>query len=454
MTGPGRVSPFTQAVTLHREGRIAEARAAYTHFIESDPNDFQALYMLGVLEVQTRNLARAVDMLTRAAALAPMNAAIHSNAGIALNEAGYPAEALQFFDHAVSLEPDNADIHYNRAKVLRAMGRVAETAASYERVVAAQPDNADARWALSVCYLQLGDLARGWPLYEARWQAPSLKLGRNFSQPLWQGIQPLSGKSILLHNEQGFGDALQFCRYVPRVAAQGARVILEVQKPLIGLLKQLDGVAEIVASGEPLSETDYHCPLLSLPFAFRTTLETIPASANYLVADPQRVEAWRRKLGPQTAPRIGIAWSGNAHQVNDANRSIAFETFAAQLPSGFEYISLQKDVRVADAAALRARDDIRTFAEELTDFAETAALTTLMDGVVTVCTSTAHLAGALGKPTVVLLCFDPCWRWLLERSDSPWYPSVTVIRQTRPGDWQGVLEQAFAPVQLQKIFRL
>jgi hypothetical protein len=251
----------------------------------------------------------------------------------------------------------------------------------------------------------------------------------------------LKGKTILLHGEAGYGDTLQFCRYAKLVAAMGARVILEVQPPLAPLLSNLEGTHQVLPKGGTLPAFDYHCPLLSLPLAFKTDLDTIPADIPYINSDAARVAVWRDKLGKKTKPRIGLVWSGNPKQKNDHNRSLALAELLPLLHDEAEWISLQQEVRAADIELLAQRTEIRHFGEELKDFADTAALIELMDVVVTVCTSVAHLAGAMGKPTWILLCFNADWRWLLDRSDSPWYPTSRLFRQTSIGNWESVVNR-------------
>ena len=249
----------------------------------------------------------------------------------------------------------------------------------------------------------------------------------------------LRDKTILLHADQGFGDALQLARYAKLLHDRGARVVLEVRKAMVGLMSGLDGVAQVIAYGEPLPAFDLHCPLGSLPRAFNSDAGNIPFSSGYLHGSDERREKWQSILGPRTTPRVGLAWSGNREHKNDHNRSIALAHLAQALPDGFEYIALQKDVSDADQAALKSRADIRTFGAALEDFADTAALCELVDVIVSVDTSVVHLAGALARPVWVPLPFNPDWRWLLERTDSPWYDTARLYRQSRPGDWRDVL---------------
>jgi hypothetical protein len=291
----------------------------------------------------------------------------------------------------------------------------------------------------------MGDFDRGWKEYEWRWKSVQLANSqRNFAQPLWLGKESLTGKTILLHSEQGLGDTLQFCRYIKLVSELGARVILEVYKPLSALLTRLDGVAQLVETGGPLPAVEFHCPLLSLPLAFKTGLNTIPARVSYIASNPGKVTEWRARLGKRTKPRIGLVWSGRTEHINDRNRSIPLSDLLKSLPNAYQYISLQKEIGQKDKETLGSRADILHFGEQLADFTDTAALCELMDVVISVDTSVAHLAGAMGKAVWILLPFCPDWRWLLDRADSPWYPTATLFRQDVMGDWGGVLRKVQA----------
>jgi glutathione S-transferase len=263
---------------------------------------------------------------------------------------------------------------------------------------------------------------------------------RNFTEPLWLGREPLAGRTILLHAEQGFGDTLQFVRYAKRVSDLGATVLLEVQAPLKRLLSDIEGIAQVLARGEPLPRFDLHCPLMSLPLAFGTALSTIPADIPYLRAPADRVARWHARLGERRSLRVGIAWAGISLHKNNHQRSIALARFAALLAaSGIEFVNIQKDITPADAAALRGHANLIQIGDELRDFADTAAVISLLDLVVSADTSVVHLAGALGRPVWVLLPFSPDFRWLLGREDSPWYPTARLFRQPRFGDWESVL---------------
>jgi Glycosyltransferase family 9 (heptosyltransferase) len=298
---------------------------------------------------------------------------------------------------------------------------------------------------LGLLRLLTGDFAGGWPQYEWRWKThPLAAAKRDFAQPLWRGVEPIAGKTILIHSEQGFGDAIQFCRYVPLLAARGARVILEVERPLLGLMRELAGVAMVVAKGDALPDCDLQCPLLSLPLAFGTQIETIPSQTPYLAAPVPAASSWSArlgpKLGPNPRPRIGLAWSGRPTYRNDHIRSISLHALLPLLDVDATFVSLQKDVRSEDVALLQQRRDILHFGDALADFSDTAALISQLDLVISADTAVAHLAGALARPVWILLPFVPDWRWLLDRDDSPWYPTARLFRQSQARKWGEVVE--------------
>lgn len=453
------MTSLAAAAALYQQGRGPEAQALCEDILQREPRNAGVLHLLGLIHYQAGRATRGAAFIGQAVAIHPHDPSMLANHAAALMESGAYADAVRAADAALTLNPQFARAHTNRtaailnwAKTLKndavaALG-AGNMAAAHDNLAAAlklTPDDADVRVSLGILQLQRGEFGAGFVNYAQRWDSGALNLPqRGFVAPLWTG-EDVAGKTILLHNEQGFGDAIQFSRYAPLVAARGAHVILEVGAAVVPLLKQLPGVAEVIARGADLPRLDFHCPLLSLPQAFKTEVESIPPPV-VLKADPAKVALWRDRLGPKSRPRIGLTWSGNVRQANDANRSVALKDLAGALPPGFDYVSLQKEVRAADAEALRTHSHIRHFGADLADFSDTAALCDQMDHVVSVCTSTAHLAGAMGKPTAVLLCFDPCWRWLLARGDSPWYPSVTLYRQDQSGDWCGVLARLGAAV--------
>ena len=470
------LSNLRQAAALLRSGQTGAARELCEAVLKSQPKLYGALNLLGVILMRAGEPKRALVLFAKAIAVDPASSAAFCNRGVALQELGDLEGALASLDQAIAINAGDAEAHHNRGNVLRALWRLEESLASYERAIAAssghveahtnrgvalaqlgrheealrsfdralalRPDYPPAHWNRGNVALLLGDFARGWEDFEWRWRlGPGGGLHPRYADRLWSGREPLMGKRILLYAEQGLGDTIQFCRYVPQVAGLGAEVFLEAQKPLANLLGALPGVSRLIGAGEEPPAFDYQCPLMSLAHAFGTGLETIPSSAAYLRSDPELKRRWRERLGPAAKPRVGLAWSGRATHPNDHNRSLALEPWLSCLPDGFEYVSLQKEVRESDRRLLQRGSAIRQFTRELDDFAETAALCDCLDVVITVDTSIAHLAGALGKRAWILLPFNPDWRWMLDRRDSPWYPSATLYRQRSMDDWPAVLDQ-------------
>jgi hypothetical protein len=402
---------------------------------EACSNHGLVLQAQGKLEAAQRSLQHAL-------ALNPDYAEAHYNLGNILLERRQPENALACYQRAIALKPDLSAAHYNAGNALRDLHRLDAAVASYEKAIALKPDFAQAHCSLSLVQLLAGDLQQGLKRYEWRLRTPQFAhRQRNYPQPAWLGEESPSGKTLFLYGEQGLGDTIQFCRYVPLLAQHGARIILEVEPALASLLAGLAGVAEFVVKGSVPGGFDFHCSLLSLPLACKTGLNSIPSSIPYLSARADKLAYWAHRLGPRVRPRIGLVWSGNPQHKNDHNRSLPLAELIPYLSADFEYFSLQKDVRARDQDSLQAHPEIRHFGAELTDFSDTAALCAQLDLLLSVDSSVAHLNGALGNPTWILLPHTPDWRWLLQRSDSPWYPQARLYRQTAPGDWAGMLGQ-------------
>jgi hypothetical protein len=351
------------------------------------------------------------------------------------------------YDQALAINAGYSEAYCNRGIALHELGRLDAALGSYDRAIELKPDFAEAHFNRSITLLTWGDFDNGWRDYEWRWKnekSPNMAEKRRFGQPLWLGSESIDGKTILLHCEQGLGDTLQFCRYAQCVADLGAEVILEVQQPLANLLEQLGGVSRVVVKGSELPPVDYHCPLMSLPLAFQTGLETIPRSSGYLHSGTAKRAEWRARLGEKSQPRVGLMWSGSAANRKDRDRTVVLKDLLGHLPRGFEYFSLQKDVHAADLRTLRAHPDIRNFSDHQQDFDDAAALCDCMDLVISVDTSVAHLSGALGRRTWVLLAHGADWRWLRDRDTSPWYDSVKLFRQAAIGEWRSVFERMAA----------
>ena len=485
---------FLLAMSLQDAGRMQEAALHLEKVIELDPKSsdgylslFRLHLRVGDRDAADATAARGLQWCRRVTAVEPGNADLHNACGLLLGEFKMLTEALAAFDQALGLRPGFAQALNNRALTLRDLGRFEEALAAFDEGLASDPGNAQLHGdrgdvlrelvrhedALAsyeraqaiarkeefflnegLSRLVLGDLAGGWPKYEWRWQASKrAHPNDHFGQPIWQGEQSLVGKTILVYAEQGLGDTLQFCRYAKCVSDLGARVILGVQPALVPVLEGLAGVDQVVALGPkvPVPAFDFHCPLLSLPLAFGTSLQTIPSPDAYIhPCGPgfgARLDRWQARLGPRDRLRIGLVWSGNAEQGNDKNRSMSLSEFATLVSDGARFVALQKEVRALDQPFLEARPDIEHYGSELVDFGDTAALISQLDLVISVCTSVAHLAAAMGKPVWVIVPFNPDWRWFLDRADSPWYDSVRVFRQTRWRDWSEVLAKVRQEVE-------
>ena len=429
---------FFRANALKGLNRMAEAIESYERALASQPDQIDALYNLGNTYLTLEQMPQAVQCYEQVLAIEPRHESACVNLGNALRVLKRLEEAALSYQRAMALKPDYAQAHSNLGVVLQEMGQLDAAMHCYETAVSLAPDFIEAQMNMGLIHLMRGELARGFALYEWRWQAGEVQ-SRHFNKPRWQG-EDLRGKTILLHAEQGYGDTLQFCRYAPLLQQRGARVILEVPKTLYGLMQSLQGVDDLRAYGEALPEFDCHCPMLSIALAMETTLETIPNPGPYLFVNPSQRLAWAHALGERRLPRIGLAWRGNPQHKNDHNRSMKLEEWVHQLPPGFEYLSLQKEV-LATEEALLERFHIRSFGADIQDFSDTAALCEAMDAVICVDTSIAHLAGALGVKTWVLLTHTPDWRWLLERQDSPWYDSMRLYRQDVDRQWAPLLQR-------------
>jgi tetratricopeptide (TPR) repeat protein len=444
--------------TLHELKWFDEALASHDRALALRPDYVEARYNRGNALHALKRFEEALADYDQALALRPDYVEALDNRGVALHDLRRFEEALASYDRVLAVQPDYAKAFVDRGATLREQRRFAEALACYDRALALRPDYVEAHANEGMCRLLIGDFDRGWPKIEWGWIAARQRnVKRSFSQPQLFGANELEGKTVLLHAEQGFGDMIQFCRYVPLVAERGARVILEVYEPLRALMSTLPGVAQIattatlpgvapqiVTTGEPLPDFDLHCPLLSLPLALGAGSATIVSQTPYLRASPQAVMDWNDRLGPRHRPRIGLAWSGRPSHDNDHNRSIRLSSFLPLL-AGFDatYVSLLQDVRADDAPALQ-HSDVLHFSNELKTYADTAALIANLDLVISVDTSVAHLAGALAKPLWLLLPFTPDWRWLLDRDDSPWYPTGRLFRQDETRRWDGVMARVQA----------
>ena len=425
---------------LHALGRFEQALAQLDRCDELQPDHVPALQLRAL---SLRGLGRFEEALAanqRALALAPDNPDTCNNLGDALQSLGRSQEALQWFDRAIALRPELIQPLKNKAYVLTQLHRFDDAIAVYRRILTIDPANAAAECDFAQLQLLTGNFEAGWLAREARGKLPSINYPK-FTQPIWLGKDAVEGNTILVYADEGMGDSIQLARYVPMLAARGARVILAVEAPAVALLSQVSGVSQCIAKPiAVLPDFDMHCPMCSLPLAFATRLDNIPPGTSYLPR-PQaaRVRAWEDRLGPHDRLRVGLCWSGNPNHGNDRNRSLPLRLLTGILDADAAFISLQLDPRPEDQAVLRERSDIADFTADLTDFSETAALVCCLDLVISVDTSVAHLSAALGRPTWILLPHVPDYRWLLDRDDSPWYATARLFRQERAHDYESVL---------------
>ena len=433
---------MNQGFVLNDLGRFDAAVVSFEEVLKRNPDLAEAhfgranaLHELGAYEP-------ALSSFLQATKLNPDYAQAYLNMGVLQKEMNQLQAASQSYEKAIKAKPDYAEAYCNRGVALHALKQFQEALVCFDKAIALKPDYEESYWNKSLTCLMIGDFEQGWSLYESRWKRESFtSVKREFNSPRWTGEQPLKAKSILLYGEQGLGDIIQFCRYTRSVAGLGATVVLELPQPLVELCTGLEGVSKIVTYGLPLPEVDFHCPLMSLPTAFKTDLNNIPSPDAYLKSDSLKVSHWKARLGFKNKPRVGLVWSGNSAHKNDMNRSLTLEALFSYLPEQFQYVSLQKEVRDGDLSALRNRPEILNFSDQISDFSDTAARVECMDLVISVDTSVAHLSAAMGKPTWIMLANIQDWRWLLDRSDSPWYSKVKLFRQEKIGQWNAVFEE-------------
>jgi len=436
---------FGLATALEQQGLPQEALKAYDRATQLRPDDAELWVSRGTMLHRLRRFDEAVADHLRAYALKPASPYICNNVAAALQLLCRDEEALPWFDKALALKPDFIMARINKASSLAQLRRLDEAVEAYHQVKAIDPANTEADSYLSLIYLLTGDFESAWTGYQARWKRQAAPQSYpNFQQNLWLGRKEVAGKTLLIFADEGMGDTIQFARYIPMLAARGAKVILVVEDALRPLLSGLDGMAHCLSKSAPLPPFDLHCPITTLPFALGTRLDTIPSAASYLPPLPQdRVQAWQRRLseraGPTAKRRVGLVWSGNPQHSNDHNRSISLRVLSPLLGADATFVSLQKEARPEDQPLLQT-SGIIDLTSDLTDFTETAALVSCLDLVISVDTSVAHLAAALGRPTWILLPYLPDFRWLLDRDDSPWYPTAHLFRQSERRDWAEVIE--------------
>src|SRR5580704_16959721 len=443
---------YNRGIALRDLKRPGDALTSYETAIALKSDDAEARYNRGNALRDLKRPEEALASYDTAIALRPDHADAFNNRGAALLDLMRPAEALASCDNAIGLKPDHADAHNNRGNALRELQRPEAALASHDKAIALKPDFAEAHWNQSLGLLLMGRFEPGWRQFEWRKRLKAPLGLRCYPQPLWRGDEDIAGKTLFIYWEQGLGDTIQFCRYAKIAAARGAKVVLSVQQSLIELLRQLGPTIRIVGPDAVPADFDYHCPLLSLPLALGTTLSNIPATIPYLKSNVEKSLFWKEQLGEKNKPRVGLVWSGGFRPDQteswnfNSRRDIPLAKLAVLKNPNIAFYSLQKGEPAESelAGLMRDRWDgprIIDFTSRLHDFSDTAALVDNLDLVISVDTSTAHLAGALGKPVWLLNRFDTCWRWLLQRADSPWYPTVKLYRQEKAGHWDDVVER-------------
>jgi tetratricopeptide (TPR) repeat protein len=431
-------------------GKWTESASECEHVLRIEPNHVDALLGFGMaLQAQGR-YEEAIAPYRNALAIDPANHDVLINLGTAFEAKVQFDAALECYEKALQADARSVAAHVNMAALFTLQGRLDESVALCDQALEIDPNHPDAHYSRGLSLLRLGEYVAGWQEYEYRWTRTGAPPKPEFPGVPWLGEQNLRGKTIFLYTEQGLGDTLQFVRYVEPVAAMGARIILEVQAPLLPLLKNMKGVDHFVVRDQKgtLPAYDFLCSLLSLPAAFKSDLASIPVRCPYVLAPPHRMAYWMEHLADKHSPKIGLVWAGNPLHKNDSTRSTSLSILAPLWSRGNRsFLSLQKDVPTRDAALLKEAAAIVDLSPYLTDFAETAAIISCLDLVITVDSSMAHLAGALGVPVWIMLPWLPDFRWMMERQDSPWYPSARLFRQSSPGDWASVvnaIDQALA----------
>ena len=448
---PGKAAPlYDLAFALGGAGLTEESAKRYQEVVALQPDWPHAWSRLGRAQIGLKRYADAETNLRHALTLTGFREETLCNLGLLAKARVQLDTAVEYFLTAIKTRPKFAEAWNNLASTLADQNKLDEAEFAYRQSRGLEPNNPIIKFNQAILELRQGKFSRDtWLRYEYRWIAIQANPQRGFTQPLWRGQEPLAGKSILLYAEQGLGDTIQFARYAAPLAALGATVHVEVQPALKPVMQNLPGATSVIAAGEPLPAFDLCCPLLSLPLALDTQLATIPSAAPYLQAPPDQLARWNAEFPSGGPIRVGVVWRGNPKHSNDAHRSVNFATFQRLFAAAnCEFVCLQVGLNETEAAAFAGHSHLVNPTDQIKDFADTAAIIMQLDLVIAVDTSVAHLAGALGKPTWVLLPFSPDWRWMLGRNDSPWYPSVRLFRQPTIGDWDTVISDVCAALPL------
>jgi tetratricopeptide (TPR) repeat protein len=443
---PEPAAYFNYGRVLKKLGSYDDAIQSYERAIALKPDYAEAYANIANIHMEQKLFERALEYHHLAVRHGPTLAVVYYNRGVVLQELGRHDEALADYDRTLTLQPDYYLAYLNKSVILYELKQKTKAAANYRQILASNPESIDALWNLGILKLSEGDFAEGWKLSEARLRPQAEINNQRFQKPYWDGTEGIAGKTLLIVWEQGFGDTIQFCRYALLAKNTGARIVLSVQNPLRRLISTLDNEIEVIGEDEIPEHYDYYCFLMSLPHIFKTSVETIPYPAKYLRNEPAAISRWSAKIAALPGLKVGLVWAGGERanitcaRRNDANRSLPLTRYIPFLElKGAAFFSLQKGPPAAQVQAVQATHEIHDWTDSFTDFADTGALIEHLDLVITVDTSVAHLAAALGKPVWVLVPWVSCWRWLERRSDSPWYASVRLFRQAERGNWDPVI---------------
>lgn len=444
---PANAEAYNNLGLIYQEKeQFNEAVEYYEKALQLNPNLPDSYLNLGFVLQKTGRIDEGIIYYKKALKFNPNDTNVYYNLGIAFQEKGQLGEAIQYYQKALELNPNDADIYCNLGFALQENRQPDEAIKYYQKALQLNPHHATAHLNMALALLLTGNFRDGWRQYEWRWQTYLASSKRNFSQPLWDGSD-IKGRTILLYDEAGFGDYIQFIRYAPLVAQYGGKIVFECHKELTSLLQSAEGIQEIVGRGEELPKFDVHCPLSSLPLIFDTTLESIPAKIPYICVESKLIQKWKNKVQhDEFKTKIGLVWAGRSIS------SCSLETFSliARIDN-ITFYSLQKGEAEKQAKNPPKGMSVIDLTEDINDFSDTAALIENLDLVITIDTAVAHLAGALGKPVWTLLPFMPDWRWMLNRDTSPWYPTMRLFRQSSPGDWKPVI--ANVADELEKIIK-
>ncbi|MDD2273720.1 MAG: tetratricopeptide repeat protein [Desulfuromonadaceae bacterium] len=432
---------FSEGSALLQTGNALQALNCFQRAQEIDPSNPTLHLYIGAALHDLKRFDEAIIRYEKALQIAPRMGEAHNNLGNSLIALGLFTDAAESFTRASKLLESSPVPLAARSTALQALGKIAEAEADCRTALALDPTFAAAHWNLALNLLLQGRYEEGWQEYEWRWQKPDFTSPvRHNDIPLWDG-SPLDGRTILLHAEQGFGDAIQFVRYVPMVAKCGGKIVLECHPQLVPLFQGIQGVFSVVAFGEDLPVCECQAPFLTLPRIFATTLETIPACSSILVPVALQTK-WQQRISSYSGPKVGIAWAGSTVHHNDCFRSLPLPLLSSLATcTDINFFSLQMGNAKRQLELSPLANSIIDLTDHIDDFADTAALIEQLDLIISVDTAVAHLAGILGKPVLLLVAFAPDWRWLFDRSDSPWYPTLHIFRQKQPGDWDSVIDE-------------